>query len=67
MFHATGAAQAMESLIAYGLIAGVLDITTTEWPTNMVGGVFSSPGRDRLTGAGKRGMPQVVSSARSTW
>ena len=50
----------MESLIRDGLIAGVLDITTTELADELVGGVLSA-GPDRLTAAGKRGVPQVVS------
>ena len=61
VFHATGnGGQAMESLIHDGLIAGVLDITTTELADELVGGVLSA-GPDRLTAAGKRGVPQVVS------
>src|SRR5262249_44584318 len=61
VFHATGSGgQAMESLIADGLIAGVLDITTTELADELVGGVLSA-GPDRLTAAGKKGIPQVIS------
>jgi uncharacterized protein (UPF0261 family) len=61
IFHATGnGGQAMESLIADGLIAGVLDITTTELADELVGGVLSA-GPDRLTAAARRGVPQVVS------
>ena len=61
VFHATGTGgQAMESLIADGLIAGVLDITTTELADELVGGVLSA-GPDRLTAAGRKGMPQVIS------
>lgn len=61
VFHATGnGGQAMESLIAEGLIAGVLDITTTELADELVGGVLSA-GPARLTAAGARGIPQVVS------
>jgi uncharacterized protein (UPF0261 family) len=51
----------MESLIADGLIAGVLDMTTTELADEQVGG-FLSAGPDRLTAAGKAGVPQVVST-----
>ena len=52
VFHATGnGGQAMESLIGEGLIAGVLDITTTELADELVGG-FLSAGPDRLTAAG---------------
>jgi len=62
VFHATGnGGQAMESLIRDGLIAGVLDITTTELADEEVGGVLSA-GPDRLTGAGSAGIPQVVST-----
>ena len=62
VFHATGnGGQAMESLIGEGLIAGVLDITTTELADEHVGG-FLSAGPDRLTAAGKAGIPQVVST-----
>lgn len=61
VFHATGnGGQAMESLIDDGLIAGVLDITTTELADELVGGVLSA-GPERLTAAGRRGVPQVVS------
>lgn len=61
VFHATGVGgQAMESLIADGLIAGVLDITTTELADDLVGGVLSA-GPERLTAAAKAGVPQVVS------
>jgi len=61
VFHATGGGgQAMESLIDDGLIAGVLDITTTELADELVGGVLSA-GPNRLTAAARRGVPQVVS------
>jgi uncharacterized protein (UPF0261 family) len=61
VFHATGSGgQAMESLIREGLVAGVLDITTTELADELVGGVLSA-GPDRLTAAARCGVPQVVS------
>ncbi len=61
VFHATGnGGQAMESLIDDGLIAGVLDMTTTEIADELVGGVLSA-GPQRLTAAARRGVPQVVS------
>jgi len=61
VFHATGnGGQAMESLIREGLIAGVLDITTTELADELVGGILSA-GPARLTAAGDMGIPQVVS------
>ena len=43
-----------------GLIAGVLDITTTELADELVGGVLTA-GPDRLTAAALRGVPQVIS------
>jgi uncharacterized protein (UPF0261 family) len=62
VFHATGnGGQAMESLIDEGLIAGVLDITTTELADELVGG-FLSAGPERLTAAARAGIPQVVST-----
>ncbi len=61
VFHATGnGGRAMESLIDDGLISGVLDITTTELADELVGGTLSA-GPDRLTAAGRRGIPQVIS------
>lgn len=61
VFHATGnGGQAMESLIREGFFAGVLDVTTTELADELVGGVLSA-GPARLTAAGERGIPQVVS------
>jgi len=61
VFHATGSGgRAMESLIDSGLIAGVLDVTTTELADELVGGVLSA-GPERLTAAARAGIPQVVS------
>lgn len=60
VFHATGAGgRAMESLIESGLVAGVLDITTTEWADELVGGTLSA-GPERLDAAGKSGVPAIV-------
>jgi uncharacterized protein (UPF0261 family) len=62
VFHATGTGgRAMESLIEEGIIDGVLDVTTTEWADELVGGVLSA-GPHRLEAAGERGIPQVVST-----
>jgi uncharacterized protein (UPF0261 family) len=61
VFHATGTGgRAMEGLIRSGVIAGVLDETTTELADQRGGGVLSA-GPDRLTAAGELGIPQVVS------
>ncbi|MEI9893245.1 MAG: Tm-1-like ATP-binding domain-containing protein [Chthoniobacter sp.] len=68
VFHSTGiGGRTMESLIESGLVAGVLDITTTEWADELVGG-FLGAGSTRLEArgtpgrAGHRGAPAV-----STW
>jgi len=61
VFHATGnGGRAMEALIAGGLIAGVADVTTTEWADELVGGMLGA-GPHRLEAAARRGVPQVVS------
>src|SRR5262249_41328841 len=49
-----------EGLIRDGLIAGVLDITTTELADELAGGVLSA-GPDRLTAAALAKVPQVIS------
>ena len=62
VFHATGTGgQAMETLIREGIIDGVLDVTTTEWADEHVGGVLAA-GPDRLDAAAETGIPQVVST-----
>jgi uncharacterized protein (UPF0261 family) len=61
VFHATGTGgRTMESLVEAGLVAGVLDLTTTELADDLVGGVLSA-GPHRLETAGRVGVPQVVS------
>ena len=61
VFHATGTGGlTMEGLIRDGLIAGVLDLTTTELADEFVGGVMPA-GPDRLTAAAIAGVPQVIS------
>jgi uncharacterized protein (UPF0261 family) len=61
VFHATGSGgRAMEALAEAGLLAGVLDLTTTELADDLVGGVLSA-GPHRLEAAGRRGIPQIVS------
>ena len=60
VFHATGTGgRAMEALIASGLVAGVLDVTTTELADELVGGVLSA-GPERLDAAAKHGVPAIV-------
>jgi uncharacterized protein (UPF0261 family) len=61
VFHATGSGgRAMERLIDSGWFVAVADVTTTEWCDEVVGGVLSA-GPDRLSAAGRSGIPQVVS------
>lgn len=58
--HAIGSGgMSMEQLIDDGFIKGILDITTHEIADEMLGGVLSA-GPDRLTAAGRKGIPQVV-------
>jgi uncharacterized protein (UPF0261 family) len=60
VFAATGAGgRAMESLIESGMVAGVLDITTTEWADELVGGVLGA-GPERMDAAAKAKVPAVV-------
>ncbi|MBI3871216.1 MAG: Tm-1-like ATP-binding domain-containing protein [Verrucomicrobia bacterium] len=60
VFHATGTGgRMMESLIESGMVAGVLDITTTEWADELVGGVLGA-GPTRLEAAARGGVPAVV-------
>lgn len=63
VFHATGTGgRAMESLIEAGMIAGVLDVTTTEWADELIGGVLAA-GPTRLEAAARRGVPAIVTPA----
>ena len=60
VFHATGTGgRTMESLIESGMVAGVLDITTTEWADELVGGILSA-GPRRLEAAARLGVPAIV-------
>ena len=60
VFHATGmGGRTMESVIESGMVSGVLDITTTEWADEIVGGVLGA-GPTRLEAAAHRGIPTIV-------
>ncbi len=60
VFHATGiGGRTMESLIESGMVAGVLDITTTEWADELVGGILTA-GPTRLEAAARHGVPAIV-------
>lgn len=62
VFHATGSGgKSMEELTKSGYFAGIIDITTTEWADELVGGVLSA-GPTRLDAAALHGVPQVVST-----
>ncbi|WP_407267978.1 Tm-1-like ATP-binding domain-containing protein [Radiobacillus sp. PE A8.2] len=61
IFHATGVGgRTMEQLIADGFVDGVLDITTTEWADELMGGILNG-GPNRLEAAADNDIPQVVS------
>lgn len=61
VFHATGTGgKTMDALIDAGFFAGVLDLTTTEWCDEVVGGVLTA-GPDRCAAAIRQRVPQVVS------
>ncbi len=60
VFHATGVGgRTMESLIEDGYISGVLDLTTTEWADELVGGVLKA-GPKRMEAAARGGVPAVA-------
>jgi uncharacterized protein (UPF0261 family) len=60
--HAIGSGgQSMEELITDGYIKGILDITTHEIVDFLLGGIFNA-GPNRITAAGNKGIPQVIST-----
>jgi len=60
IFAATGSGgRTMESLIESGLVSGVLDITTTEWADELVGGVLAA-GPTRCEAAARKGVPAIL-------
>ena len=60
VFAATGAGgRIMESVIESGIVSGVLDLTTTEWADELVGGVLNA-GPARMDAAAKASVPVVV-------
>ncbi len=61
VFHATGTGgKSMEALISSGFFEGVLDLTTTEWADEIIGGVLAA-GPHRSEAAALLNIPQVVS------
>lgn len=60
IFHATGmGGKSMESLIESGMVAGVLDITTTEWADELLGATLSA-GPTRMDAMTKANIPAVI-------
>ncbi|MBU2981401.1 Tm-1-like ATP-binding domain-containing protein [Lentibacter algarum] len=60
VFHATGmGGRAFEGLAAEGAFAAVLDFAPQEVTNHMLGSNISA-GADRMTNAGKRGIPQII-------
>ncbi len=49
----------MESLVESGLVSAVLDITTTEWADETVGGVLAA-GPTRCEAAARNGIPAIL-------
>ena len=61
VFHATGTGgRAMEKLVDSGLVAGVIDVTTTEVADLLVGGVLACT-EDRFGAIARTGVPYVGS------
>ncbi|WP_330328980.1 Tm-1-like ATP-binding domain-containing protein [Streptomyces sp. NBC_00536] len=61
VFHTSGAGgRTLETLAGQGLFAGVLDLTLSELADDLCGGILTA-GPDRLSAAGRAGIPQVVS------
>jgi uncharacterized protein (UPF0261 family)/ABC-type branched-subunit amino acid transport system ATPase component len=62
VFHATGTGgQSMEKLADSGLLAGVIDVTTTEVCDHLFGGVFSA-GEERFDAIIRARIPYVASA-----
>ncbi|MEV7617942.1 Tm-1-like ATP-binding domain-containing protein [Streptomyces sp. NPDC089799] len=61
VFHVSGTGgRTLETLAGQGVFAGVLDLTLSELADELCGGILTA-GPDRLTAAGRAGIPQVVS------
>ncbi len=60
VFAATGSGgKAMESLVESGMVSGILDLTTTEWADQVVGGVLNA-GPERLDAMSHAKIPAVI-------
>lgn len=61
VFHATGmGGRAFESLAAQGAFAAVMDFAPQEVGNHLFGSAITA-GEDRMTHAGRRGIPQMIS------
>ncbi|CAM5268561.1 Tm-1-like ATP-binding domain-containing protein [Streptomyces avidinii] len=61
VFHVSGTGgRTLETLAGQGVFAGVLDLTLSELADELCGGILTA-GPDRLSAAGRAGIPQVVS------
>ncbi|MCP3754338.1 Tm-1-like ATP-binding domain-containing protein [Streptomyces sp. TBY4] len=61
VFHVSGTGgRTLETLAGQGIFAGVLDLTLSELADDLCGGILTA-GPDRLSAAGRAGIPQVVS------
>ncbi|MFF1343370.1 Tm-1-like ATP-binding domain-containing protein [Streptomyces sp. NPDC058290] len=61
VFHVSGTGgRTLEALAGQGIFAGVLDLTLSELADDLCGGILTA-GPDRLSAAGRAGIPQVVS------
>ncbi len=60
VFHASGTGgKTMESMVDEGYVEGVLDVTTTEWADELMGGVFTA-GPTRLEAPGRAGVAHLI-------
>ena len=68
VFHATGiGGQSMEKLVDGGMVAAVIDVTTTEVCDLLMGGVFPGHRGPLRRDHPHAGCPMSARSARSTW
>jgi len=60
IFHGSGAGgKTMEAMVEEGYVKAVLDITTTEWSDELLGGILTA-GKHRLEAPGKAGIPHLI-------
>ncbi|MEU9143265.1 Tm-1-like ATP-binding domain-containing protein [Streptomyces sp. NPDC048349] len=61
VFHVSGSGgRTLETLAGQGVFAGICDLTLSELADDLCGGILTA-GPDRLSAAGRAGIPQVVS------